>query len=641
MTFYKKLLSEETDFLLYFFVTFVIIKKSFTVFLTRGDAVKNRSIVFKLFLLTSTLFTIIFLLFFLGQSLFLEKFYINKKVKTVQTAFEKFVDNYEKSGKTYEEIRKLKQEFHDKTNAEMQFLNTNGIIKSDNNFYIDVINPKNNKAYSIPLNNLLTPEEYNKFENLGLKKDGVINVVGFVQDSAITPIELTTNYNRWQNEYINSDFQSINGNPAKNRLTSRSKTVTQIEFTGIVSKLQLPSKADVRLANDLETLQAVQYFAEIIRDGTTSPQQLSHFLLDSGENIKNSIFVKPIMENGKITEYAFAVASLQPVNEAMLVLKDYYVYALIIVFLVIILLSFYYSKIIVKPLIKMNRVTKKMANFDFSEKLPVTADDEIGGLSGSINTLSVNLKDRIDRLNVANTKLQQDIERERQLEKTRKEFISGVSHELKTPLSVIRSFAEGIKDGVSKDTTYYTDVILEETENMNRLIVEMLELAKLESGTYKLDMTTFSIGELIQQVYTKLLFSMEEKHLQVSIDVDSSIFVKANRSRIEQVVVNLLSNAIRYTPDGEKIQVSVIAMEDTVKVEIENTGNPIPEDSLEKIWDRFYRLDASRSRHTGGTGLGLSIVKNILDLHHAEYGVYNTTNSVVFYFNLQKVKEVK
>ncbi|KMQ05673.1 sensor histidine kinase [Bacillus thuringiensis] len=605
---------------------------------------KNRSIVFKLFLLTSTLFTIIFLLFFLGQSLFLEKFYINKKVKTVQTAFEKFVDAYEKSDKSdksYEEIRKLKQEFHDKTNADMQFLNANGIIKSDSNYYIDVFNPKNNETYSIPLNNLLTPEEYKKFENLGLKKDDVINVVGLLQNNTITPIKLTTNYNRWQNEYTNSDFSSINGNPSKNRLTNRYKTVTQIEFTGTISKLQLPSKAEVRLANDIETLQAVQYFAELIRNGTANSQQLNTYIIDSGENIKNSIFVKPIIENGEITEYAFAIASLQPVNEAMLVLKDYYVYALIIVFLVIILLSFYYSKIIVKPLIKMNRVTKKMANFDFSEKLPVTADDEIGGLSGSINTLSVNLKDRIDRLNVANTKLQQDIERERQLEKTRKEFISGVSHELKTPLSVIRSFAEGIKDGVSKDTTYYTDVILEETENMNRLIVEMLELAKLESGTYKLDMTTFSIGELIQQVYTKLLFSMEEKHLQVNIDVDPSIFVKANRSRIEQVVVNLLSNAIRYTPDGEKIQVSVIAMEDTVKVEIENTGNPIPEESLEKIWDRFYRLDASRSRHTGGTGLGLSIVKNILDLHDAEYGVYNTTNSVVFYFNLQKVKEVK
>ncbi|HFK1745182.1 HAMP domain-containing sensor histidine kinase [Bacillus cereus] len=603
---------------------------------------KNRSIVFKLFLLTSTLFTIIFLLFFLGQSLFLEKFYINKKVKTVQTAFEKFVDNYDKSDKSYEKVRKLKQEFHDKTNADMQFLDSNGIIKSDNNYYIDVFNPNNNKQYSIPLNNLLTPEEYNKFENLGLKKDVIINVDGVVQENnIITPQKLGTNYNQWQNEHFYSDFQSINGNPSKNRLASRYKSTTRIVFTGVITKLQLPSKAEVRLANDIETLQAVQYFADMIREGTSNSNQLSTFILDGGENIKNSIFVKPIIENGRITEYAFAIASLQPVNEAMLVLKDYYVYALIIVFLVIILLSFYYSKIIVKPLIKINRVTKKMANFDFSEKLPVTADDEIGGLSGSINTLSVNLKDRIDRLNVANTKLQQDIERERQLEKTRKEFISGVSHELKTPLSVIRSFAEGIKDGVSKDTSYYTDVILEETENMNRLIVEMLELAKLESGTYKLDMTTFSIGELTQQVYTKLLFSMEEKHLQVNIDADPSILVTANRSRIEQVVVNLLSNAIRYTPEGEKIQVSIIEAEDTVKVEIENTGNPIPEESLEKIWDRFYRLDASRSRHTGGTGLGLSIVKNILDLHHAEYGVYNTTNSVVFYFNLQKVKEVK
>ncbi|MED0962684.1 two-component sensor histidine kinase [Bacillus cereus] len=602
---------------------------------------KNRSIVFKLFLLTSTLFTIIFLLFFLGQSLFLEKFYINKKVKTVQTAFEKFVDNYEKSDQSFEETRKLKQEFHDKTNAEMQFLDSNGIIKSENNYYIDVVDPNNNQTYSIPLNNLLTPEEYNKFENLGLKKDGIIRVDGFIQGNIITPIELTINYNRWRNENLNSDFQSISGNPSKNRLTNRYKTMSQISFTGVISKLHLPSKAEVRLANDIETLQAVDYFANTIRQGTSNSNQLNTYILDSGENIKNSIFVKPIMENGKIKEYAFAIASLQPVNEAMLVLKDYYVYALIIVFLVIILLSFYYSKIIVKPLIKINRVTKKMANFDFSEKLPVAADDEIGGLSSSINTLSVNLKDRIDRLNVANTKLQQDIERERQLEKTRKEFISGVSHELKTPLSVIRSFAEGIKDGVSKDTTYYTDVILEETENMNRLIVEMLELAKLESGTYKLDMSTFSIGELIQQVYAKLSFSMEEKHLQVDVHADASLFVKANRSRIEQVVVNLLSNAIRYTPDGEKIHVSVVETEDKVKIEIENTGNPIPEESLEKIWDRFYRLDASRSRHTGGTGLGLSIVKNILDLHHAEYGVYNTTNSVVFYFNLQKVKEVK
>ncbi|PFK46489.1 two-component sensor histidine kinase [Bacillus cereus] len=603
---------------------------------------KKRSIVFKLFLLTSTLFTATFLLFFVGQSLFLETFYINKKVDTVQTAFEKFLSSYEKSDRTFEEIRKLKQDFHEKTNAEVVLLDPNGIIKDENNYYIEIVD-KSNKSYSIPLNNILTIDEYTKFMNLQLKNNDIISIDGILKKDVIIPVTITTPYNTWKNDNIMSDFKlfNIDWTNAKKNKYARDTILVAHTFDGIVSKIHLPSKNDLRLANNLETLQGIQRWELSVLLGKTNSSELTTFTIGEEENGKSQIFVKPIIENGKIKEFAFAMTSLQPVNEAMLVLKDYYVYALIIVFLVIILLSFYYSKIIVKPLIKMNRVTKKMANFDFTEKLPVSADDEIGGLSSSINTLSVNLKDRIDRLNVANTKLQQDIERERQLEKTRKEFISGVSHELKTPLSVIRSFAEGIKDGVSKDNTYYTDVILEETENMNRLIVEMLELAKLESGTYKLEMNTFSLGELVQQVYTKLLFSMEEKQLQVEIDANPSIYVEANRNRIEQVVVNLLSNAIRYTPEGKEIFIRVIENEEKVKVEIENTGNPIPDESLQKIWDRFYRLDASRSRHTGGTGLGLSIVKNILDLHHAEYGVYNTNDSVVFYFDLQKVKEVK
>ena len=156
------------------------------------------------------------------------------------------------------------------------------------------------------------------------------------------------------------------------------------------------------MQNDIETLQAVQYFADMIREGTSNSNQFI-FILDGGENIKIVSFVKPIIENGRITEYAF-IASLQLMKRCCF--KDYYAclnHRVSRNYFVILL-----PKIIVKPLIKINRVTK-MANFDFSEKLPVTADDEIGGLSGSINTLSVNLKDRIDRLNVANTKLQQDM----------------------------------------------------------------------------------------------------------------------------------------------------------------------------------------------------------------------------------------
>ncbi|WP_242142612.1 MULTISPECIES: HAMP domain-containing sensor histidine kinase [unclassified Bacillus cereus group] len=600
---------------------------------------KKRSIVFKLFLLTAALFTITFLLFFIGQSLYLEKFYIDKKIKTVQTAFEKFVTNYEKSDGTFEEVRKLKQEFHDKTNSDIVLLGSDGSIKSENNYYIEIIDSLSNKQLMIPLNNILTIDEYNKFINLQLKVNDPIQVQGIVRQNSIFPTKIRTNYNVWRNDNLLADIGPLI--TPKNKYTEGQSKYTIRTFEGVISQIYLPSKNEIRLANNIETLYAIQQWNFALNPDHANSNELTTYPVGDDDDGKSQIFVKPIVESGHIKEFVFAMTSLQPVNEAMLVLKDYYVYALIIVFFVIILLSFYYSKIIVKPLIKINRVTKKMANFDFTEKLPISADDEIGSLSSSINTLSVNLKDRIDRLNIANTKLQQDIERERQLERTRKEFISGVSHELKTPLSVIRSFAEGIKDGVSKDTTYYTDVILEETENMNRLIVEMLELAKLESGTYKLEMSTFSIGDLIQQVYTKLLFSMEEKHLQVEMDVDCSIYVKANRNRMEQVVVNLLSNAIRYTPDTKRICIRVIDGEEKVKVEIENNGNPIPDESLQKIWDRFYRLDASRSRHTGGTGLGLSIVKNILELHHANYGVYNIDNGVVFYFDLQKVKEVK
>lgn len=598
---------------------------------------------FKLFLLTSALFTATFLLFFLGQSLFLEKFYIKKKIHTVQTSFEKFVSKYEKSDQSVEELSKLKQEFYEKTNAELVLLDRNGIIQDDKNYHIELVD-KSNKTFFIPLNNIFTNDEYSSFIKLGLNLNDPIRVQGILKQDMIIPITITTADNRiWQNDNIISDLKQfgIQLQDVKKTLYTKDFGVGVSTFDGTISKLHIPSSSDIRLANKDTLIQGIQHWELSVALGKTNTNEMTTYTMGGENEVKYQIFVKPVVKNGEIKEFAFAMTSLQPVDEAMLVLKDYYVYALIIVFIVIILLSFYYSKIIAKPLIKMNRVTKKMANFDFSEKLPISTDDEIGSLSGSINSLSVNLKDRIDKLHVANTKLQQDIEKERQLEKTRKEFISGVSHELKTPLSVIRSFAEGIKDGVSKDTTYYTDVILEETDNMNRLIVEMLELAKLESGTYKLEIEAFSIGELIQQVYTKLLFSIEEKNLHVELALNPTIYVQANRNRIEQVVVNLLSNAIRYTPNGKQVKLSVIEYEEMVKVEIENNGTPIPEESLDKIWDRFYRLDASRSRHTGGTGLGLSIVKNILELHHADYGVYNKENGVAFYFELQKAKEVK
>ena len=597
---------------------------------------KRESVVWKLFLLTVGLFTITFLFFFLGQSLFLEKFYIQKKTDRVQQAFKEFVTDYEHSRKDFTTVKQLKQRFYEQTNAQLLLLDRNGIVQDEDYYYMEIKELNTNKTFYIPLNTILNGEAYSSFMNLSLQERDHVFIKGILKDNVIIPVTIQTKNQKWRSDSVIEDLKAfgIQWDVIKDELDSHQ---FMIDTEGYITKLHLPLKADLHFISNVDSLmQAVQSWELAVRLGEADQRKLTTYSFQENEEVRNQVFVKPIMQNGKIQAFAFAMTSLQPVDEAMNVLKHYYLYAFIFVFFIIILLSFYFSKMIARPLLEIHNVTKKMANLDFSQKLPVISHDEIGSLSKSINTLSVNLKDRIEKLRITNEQLKEEVKKERQLERTRKEFISGISHELKTPLSVIRSFAEGIKDKISSDTDYYTDVILEEVDNMNTLILEMLELAKLESGTYKLKMTPFSIGDLLSQVHAKLSFNIENKHLHVQLEADRTLIVQANRNKIEQVVVNLLSNAIRHTPTGQCITLGAYDYGSEVKVIIHNTGEPIPEDSLERIWDRFYRIDASRSRHTGGTGLGLSITKHILELHKAPFGVQNSEDGVTFYFQLQK-----
>lgn len=603
---------------------------------TKGADMKRESIVWKLFLLTVGLFTITFLFFFLGQSLFLEKFYIQKKTDHVQQAFKEFVADYEHSKQDFTTVKQLRQRFYEQTNAQLLLLDQNGVVQDEDYYYMEIKELNTNKIFYIPLNTILNGEAYSSFMNLSLQERNQVFVKGILKDNVIIPVTIHTKDRKWRSDSVIEDLKTfgIEWDMIKYELSSHQ---FMIDTEGHITKLHLPLKADLHFISNVDSLmQAVQNWELAVRLGEIDQQELTTYSFQENDEIRNQVFVKPIMQNGQIQAFAFAMTSLQPVDEAMDVLRHYYLYAFIFVFFIIILLSFYFSNMIARPLLEIHNVTKKMANLDFSQKLPVKSNDEIGSLSESINTLSVNLKDRIDKLRVTNEQLKKEIKKERQLERTRKEFISGISHELKTPLSVIRSFAEGIKDKISSNTDYYTDVILEEVDKMNTLIVEMLELAKLESGTYKLKMTSFSMGDLLTQVYTKLSFNIKSKHLQVQLEADRALVVQANRNKIEQVVINLLSNAIRHTPTGESITIGAYDHGCEVKVVIHNTGDPIPEDSLERIWDRFYRLDASRSRHTGGTGLGLSITKHILELHKAPFGVQNLEDGVTFYFQLQK-----
>jgi len=284
----------------------------------------------------------------------------------------------------------------------------------------------------------------------------------------------------------------------------------------------------------------------------------------------------------------------------------------------------------------MNNAATKMAELDFSVKCDIQSNDELGSLSQSLNTLSHNLESSLTELRDTNSKLIDDIEREKQQELIRKEFVANVSHELKTPLGIMKGFAEGIKDGIFEDKKeYYLDVIIDEIEKMNVMIFDMLEISKLESKEYTLSKNVFEIDELLKKVKFRFDPMLNDNKLTASMDL-KPYKVSGDSSKIEQVLMNLFSNAIRYSAENEKIKIRVIENNEKIRVSISNSGSYIAEEDISKIWDRFYRVEKSRNKSQGGTGLGLLIVKNILELHESEYGVRNTKDGVEFYFHLDK-----
>jgi two-component system, OmpR family, sensor histidine kinase VanS len=355
--------------------------------------------------------------------------------------------------------------------------------------------------------------------------------------------------------------------------------------------------------------------------------------------VKNIVAISSDNQKGEVI---FAITSLQPVNEAVSVIKDLYAYFAIGAVFIIVILALIYSNMIAKPLVKINKIATKMANLDFDEKCEVKSNDEIGNVASSLNFLSENLNTAMNSLKKANVKLEKDIEKERNLEKMRKEFVAAVSHELKTPITLIDGYAVGLKDNIfeGEDKDYYLDIIIDEAEKMGNLVSEMLDLSHLESGSFKLSKEKFNLSELIKFTLSKYEAIFHEKNVMVETKLLEEILVYADWNRIEQILTNFITNALRHVEDNGSIYVNTIEEESKISIEIENTGLNIPEEDLLKVWDRFYKVDKSRNRRLGGTGIGLSIVKNILQLHGYSFGAKNTDTGVIFYFKVPKNIEI-
>ncbi len=304
-----------------------------------------------------------------------------------------------------------------------------------------------------------------------------------------------------------------------------------------------------------------------------------------------------------------------------------------------IIAAFVLSSYISRPIKQLSNIAERMSELDFDIKYDGKDKGEIGLLGKSMNNMSQKLEENISQLKTANLELQRDIDKKEKLEKMRTDFLSNVSHELKTPIALIQGYAEGLKEGITDDPEsmdFYCSVIIDEAAKMNNMVKRLLTLNQIEFGEDELVMERFDINELVKSVVNANELRATQKNLSITYDIlDTPLYVWADEYKVEEVVTNYLSNAINHCCNENIIKIKVGQIDkDNVRVSVFNTGNNIPEADIEHIWEKFYKVDKARTREYGGNGIGLSIVKAIVESMGKTCGVNNLSDGVEFWFDL-------
>lgn len=314
--------------------------------------------------------------------------------------------------------------------------------------------------------------------------------------------------------------------------------------------------------------------------------------------------------------YVYINSSVEILSSTTNILGSQLIYVTILVLILSLIISYFISKVISKPIVKINETAKKMASGDYKTKFEI--DENIKELNELVDTLNETCNE------LSKT------------DEVRRELLANVSHDLKTPLTMIKAYSEMIKD-ISYDdkekTFEYLNTIIDETNRLNLLVNDILDLSKLQSNIDDLNIQKNDINELIKNIVDHFKYS------DVSIEYNGipNTIVEIDKKKIEQVIYNLISNAINYVGEDNKIIVNLTKEKEYYLIEVIDHGNGINEKDLEFIWDKYYKTDKTHNRNTIGTGLGLSIVKNILEQHKFEYGVKSKKNKgTTFYFKIKR-----
>ncbi len=363
----------------------------------------------------------------------------------------------------------------------------------------------------------------------------------------------------------------------------------------------------------------------IIGDRQTSDKYVYDFIR-SGKNEDSVILYnqrfgnKTIIKSIKLdeNEYIFLNTSLQPLDASILLLKRQFIFIVLITLVVTIIISYFISKMISDPIVKISSSAKKLANGNFDVSFNTNSNLE------EINELAETLE--LARIELSKT------------DELRRDLMANVGHDLKTPLTMIKAYAEMTRDFENqtvKKRNENLNIIIEETDRLNVLVQDILDLSKLQSNTYELKYEEFDLNELIRDVIRRFFIIIDNEGYQIIYNNDKSIMIKADKKRIEQVIYNLVNNAINYTGDDKKIYINIKKQKRNVLVEIVDTGKGIDKSEIKYVWNKYYHNEKKHKRNAVGTGLGLSIVKTILESHNYKYGVTSIKGKgSTFYFEI-------
>ena len=372
-------------------------------------------------------------------------------------------------------------------------------------------------------------------------------------------------------------------------------------------------------------------------------------------DVGNNYYLANVMDKSTYTEYLemwgvldngnlFLIRSpIESIRDSVKLSNQFLAYVGFIATVISAALIWFVTTRITRPIMELKNISEQMTKLNFETKFESRGQNEIDLLGRHINELSSTLERTISELKTANNELQRDIEKKEQIDEMRKEFLSNVSHELKTPLALIQGYAEGLVEGINDDDiesrNFYCEVIIDEAGKMNTMVKKLLDLNQLEFGKDVVTMERFDITALIRNFIASAEILISQNEVKVRLEEPEPIYVWADEFKTEEIIRNFFSNAMNHVSGDRIIEIKYQLIEqesaNKVRIRVFNTGEPIPEESLAHIWEKFYKVDKARTREYGGSGVGLSIVKAIMESMNQRYGVINYTNGVEFWFELE------